>query len=133
MNRIARQRYTQRDNERVRSGFEKQVLDALSESGVDYEYEAETLSYVKEHRYTPDITLPNGILIEVKGFFEPSDRTKALLVRAQNPDKDVRFVFQRANTKLSKKSKTSYANWCDKHGFLWAEKRVPKEWIDEKG
>lgn len=131
MNRIARQRYTQRDNERVRSGFEKQVLDALSESGVDYEYEAETLSYVKEHKYTPDITLPNGILIEVKGFFEPADRTKALLVRAQNLDKDIRFVFQRASTKLSKKSKTSYADWCDKHGFLWAEKRVPKEWIDE--
>jgi hypothetical protein len=30
---------------------------------------------------------------------------------------------------LSKKSSTTYAEWCDKHGFLWCHKEIPEEWI----
>ena len=39
-----------------------------------------------------------------------------LAVKEQNPELDIRFVFQRNNT-LSKNSKTTYGAWCEKHGF----------------
>jgi len=44
---------------------------------------------------------------------------------------DIRFVFSNSRNKLNKKSKTTYADWCDKHGFKWADKQIPKSWIDE--
>ena len=45
--------------------------------------------------------------MEAKGFFKPSDRRKMLAVKEQNPELDIRFIFQRNNT-LSKNSKTTY-------------------------
>jgi hypothetical protein len=47
----------------------------------------------------------------------------------QNPDIDIRFLFVNANNKLNKSSKTTYGAWCDKHKILWAEKRIPNEWL----
>lgn len=53
------------------------------------------------------------------------------LVKASNPELDIRFVFQNANNKLSKNSKTTYGEWATKKGFKWCHKEVPKEWIEE--
>ncbi len=64
-----------------------------------------------------------------KGFFDFADRQKHLLVKEQNPDIDIRFLFVNANNKLNKSSKTTYGAWCDKHKILWAEKRIPNEWL----
>ena len=59
------------------------------------------------------------------------DKSKTLL--QQHPDLDIRMLFQRASNKLSKKSKTSYADWCDKHGVVWAEgDTIPAAWLAEK-
>ena len=79
-------------------------LSNLDSRGVDYEYEPrdKTVSYAKQHSYLPDVVLSNGIIIEYKGWFKPSDRTKHLLIKKQHPDLDVRFVFQRASQTLSK-------------------------------
>ena len=82
--------------------------------------------------YKPDFLLPNGVFIEVKGFFEPEDRTKHLLLRKQFPDLDVRFIFANSRMRLSTESKTSYGDWCMKHGFLYSDKRIPPAWFDEK-
>ena len=70
--------------------------------------------------------------IEFKGYFRPSDRRKHILVRNQNPDIDIRFVFLNANNKLNKNSKTTYADWCDKYNFKWAEKIIPEQWLRTK-
>jgi hypothetical protein len=78
-----------------------------------------------------DFELPNGILIETKGRFKPADRTKHLLIKQQHPELDIRFVFSNSHNTLSKKSSTTYADWCDKHGFKWADKQIPRSWIDE--
>ncbi len=83
------------------------------------------------HRYTPDFPLPNGIIIETKGRFLPADRQKHLLVKAQHPEKDIRFVFTRSKTPISKGSKTTYADWCEKNGFRYADKTVPEAWLRE--
>lgn len=115
-----------------RSGLEEEVDDKLKNAGVDGQYEQHKIEYVQpatKRKYTPDFKLPNGIFIETKGRFVASDRKKHLLIKDQYPDLDIRFVFQNANNKLSKRSKTTYADWCRKYGFLFAEKEIPKEWL----
>ena len=76
-----------------------------------------------------DFILPNGIIIESKGRFVPDDRKKHLKVREQNPKLDIRFVFSNSRNKIRKGSKTTYAMWCEKNNFLYADKRIPDEWI----
>ena len=54
-----------------------------------------------------------------------------LAVKKQHPELDIRFIFQRNNT-LTKRSKTTYGDWCDKHGFPWCiYPHLPPEWFDE--
>lgn len=113
-----------------RSGLEESTGADLRSRGVPYEFEKLVLSYERPPgRYKPDFhLLDNGVIVETKGRFTGADRSKHLLVRKSNPDADIRFVFQNPNAKLYKGSKTTYAQWCDKHGFLWAAKTIPQEW-----
>ena len=112
-----------------RSKFEDTVAFALLDAGVTFSYETLKLSYSRPCTYTPDFILPNGVVLEVKGFWPPSDRTKHKLVKEAHPDVDIRFVFQNAFNTLSKSSKTTYADWCDKHGILWCHRKIPEEWL----
>lgn len=116
-----------------RSGLEEKVAAQLDELSVKYKYEDFKISYqVNEVRtYTPDFELPNGIIIETKGRFVAADRKKHLLIQKQHPFLDIRFVFSNSNAKISKNSKTSYADWCNKNGFMYADKLIPKEWLEE--
>lgn len=122
------------DLSEYRSGLEDVVGDQLRSLGIPVRYEELTLKYVKPsklHRYTPDFLLPNGIIVETKGRFVTADRQKMLLVRSQYPDLDIRIVFSNPQTRISKKSKTTYAMWCEKYGFLFAKQMIPMEWIQE--
>lgn len=112
-----------------RSKFERQIASQLKLAGVRFEYETIRLGYTRKCSYTPDFILPNGIVIEAKGFFKPSDRTKMLAVREANPDMDIRFLFQNAKVKITKGGKTTYGDWADKKGFIWAEKDIPNTWL----
>ena len=114
-----------------RSGLEDKISEDLKDRKVKFEYEKLKIKYeVHEDRtYTPDFTLPNGVIIESKGRFTPEDRKKHLLIKKQHPDLDIRFVFSNSKGKIRKGSKTSYADWCDKHGFMYADKRIPDEWV----
>ena len=112
-----------------RSGLEERLGKYLDKHAVPYLYEVERFKYVTESKYTPDFFLPNGVVIESKGFFKPSDRRKMLAVKAQHPDLDIRLVFQRNNT-LSKQSKTTYGDWATKHGFPWCIfPAIPESWL----
>lgn len=102
--------------------------------GGEVRYEPCKIRYTKPARvskYIPDFVLPNGIIIETKGRFVADDRHKHLLIKEQIPDLDIRFVFSNLNNRISKKSNTTYADWCDKHGFQYAKQDVPTEWIRE--
>lgn len=117
-----------------RSGLEQKIAESLDKAGVSYTYEDQVIEYLKPAKiakYTPDFVLENGIIIEVKGRFLTADRQKHLLVRKQRPDLDIRFVFSRSKERISKKSKTTYAMWCEKHGFLYADETIPQEWLQE--
>ena len=118
-----------------RSGFEHKISEQLEQQNIDPQYETTVVKYTvpaRDSKYTVDFTLPNGILVETKGRWMPDDRKKHLLVKEQHPELDIRIVFQSAKSKLRKGSKTTYADYCDKHGIQWAEKTIPQSWIDEE-
>lgn len=116
-----------------RSGLEEVISNKLAENNIDGEYEKHKIKYIKpatEHTYTPDFKLPNGIFVETKGRFVTEDRKKHVLIKKQHPELDIRFVFQNSKNKIRKGSPTTYADWCIKHGFKYADKVIPQEWLD---
>lgn len=118
-----------------RSGLEDAIAEQLKEAGIPVDYENHRIDYVvpeRVARYTPDFVLPNGIVVESKGQFVPKDRQKHLLIKSQHPELDLRFVFTRPNQRISKQSKTTYAMWCEKHGFQFAKGEIPKAWLKER-
>lgn len=118
-----------------RSGLEDKVSKQLEGKGISFDYEIWKIPYTipeSYHIYTPDFLLPNGIFIETKGLWDSDDRKKHLLIREQYPELDIRLVFSSSRSKLYKGSKTSYAEWCEKHGILFSDKLVPLDWLKEK-
>lgn len=123
---------------RYRSGLERQVAAQLERKDRSFEYETERVEFIrpaKPSRYTPDfvVTTRTGkvIYIETKGRFDIDDRAKHRLIRDQHPEKDIRFVFSNSKNKISKTSKTTYADWCERYDFKFADKFIPEEWLDE--
>lgn len=118
-----------------RSGLEEKVQSELVKAGIQAEYECFRIPYVvpqTDHYYTPDFLLPNGIVIETKGRFTVEDRKKHLLLKEQYPEIDLRFVFTNSKGKIRKGSQTTYAMWCERNGFEYADRLVPKAWLFEK-
>jgi len=117
-----------------RSGLEDKVSQQLLDEGVPVKYEEMYIEYTRpqsSHKYTPDFELPNGIIIETKGRFMVADRKKHLLIKAQHPELDIRFVFSNSKAKLNKNSKTTYALWCTKNGFKFADRLIPRAWLKD--
>ena len=118
-----------------RSGLEEETSKFLTDNGAKFTYEEMKIKYLQpatERQYTPDFVLENGIIIETKGRFLVADRKKHLLVKRQHPHLDIRFVFSNSKQKLNKASRTTYADWCIKNGFQYADKEVPVHWIKER-
>jgi hypothetical protein len=120
---------------RYKSRFEFDFATYLENNNIEFEYEQHKFTYVpKQRTYTPDFYLPEfDMFIETKGQFVGSDRTKHKLIAEQYPDLDLRFVFQNDKVKLSKKSKTTYADWCNKNNFKYAKGVIPIGWMKNYG
>jgi hypothetical protein len=122
-----------------RSGLEQKAAAQIEAEGLRVAYEEFVVKYTvpeRQARYTADFRLPNGIIVETKGRFVTADRKKHKLIRLQHPTLDIRIVFQNPNARISKKSATTYAKWCDDHGVKWAkahskEAPIPPEWFKE--
>jgi hypothetical protein len=113
-----------------RSRLEERVARWLELNEHSFEYETLKLPYTIEAVYTPDFILPNGVILECKGWLKPEDRRKMLAVKKAHPELDIRFVFQQPHNTLSKESKTTYAAWAKKNGFPWAAyQSIPDEWF----
>jgi hypothetical protein len=93
-------------------------------------YERLKLKYTLDRVYTPDFDLPDGTIIEVKGYFPPADRTKMLAVKAAHPTLDIRMVLATPHAFLTKAKKSTQAMWCEKHGFRWAHNYIPQSWLN---
>ncbi len=119
-----------------KSSFEDKIAENLESRGAPFEYEQRKLKYTVPARvatYTPDFELQSGVIVEAKGWLTPEDRQKMLLVRRDNPDLDIRFLFQGdpAKRPIYKGSKTTYAKWCEDNDFLYAWKTIPDDWLKE--
>ena len=120
-----------------RSGLEERVSQQITKAGLELLYETDKIGYVvpaRDAKYTPDFKLPKPggfFYVETKGIWTVQDRAKHLLIQKQFPDLDIRFVFSNQNAKLYKGSPTSYALYCEKHNFRYANKVIPEAWLLE--
>ncbi len=113
-----------------RSKLEEKVSLLLEELNVGAEYEAGTIDYVIKHKYLPDFRLPSGVFLECKGYWDDEDRRKIRNVKEQHPDLDLRMVFQNPYNTISKRSKTTYAQYCEKLGIPWCSyNSIPLKWL----
>lgn len=122
-------------SEGYRSGLEEANAALLDERKSPYEYETFKIPWEdrKMRKYTPDfLLLKNYIIVETKGRFTSVDRRKHVEIKRQHPALDIRFVFTNSRARLYKGSKTTYGDWCDTHGFKYADTSVPTEWTKEK-
>lgn len=108
------------------------MLDAMD---IPYQYEPidGKVSYriERDAKYLPDFIVGEGIILEVKGYLTPSDRAKYIRLQRCNPSIDLRFVFDRPSNLLNKKSRTTYAEWAEQHGFLWYDKYTIGKLLEE--
>ena len=133
-----RKKFPPKTTSNYRSGLEEQIVQQLKRLKISFGYESEKIPYIrpeKLHKYTPDFILHKKVgtamYIESKGRFLTADKQKHILLRKQYPELDLRFVFSNSKTRISKKSRTTYAMWCQKHGFKYADRFIPENWIKE--
>lgn len=122
-----------------RSGLESKLSEQISKAGYEVLYEQEKIKYIVPERnakYCPDFKLikkdGSPLWIESKGLFPVGDRQKHIHIKNEYGDAvDIRFVFSNARAKLYKGSKTTYGEWCEKHGFQYSHKWIPDSWFEE--
>lgn len=112
--------------------MEVALADYLNERKIFFQYEPFPIHYTVSRQYYPDFVLPpQAILLEAKGRFESTDRTKLLLVKAQHPLLDIRLVFSSLTAHLARGSKTTHEAWARKNGFPCCAMKdgLPEEWL----
>ena len=113
-----------------RSGLEQRIADNLAKRKCEYEYEPMSVAYFVTHKYKPDFVLPNGVIVEAKGYFRYKEQRMHRSIKEQHPELDIRFVFSNVNSRVQG-SRLTCANWCKKHNFLYSEEIVPHEWTKD--
>jgi hypothetical protein len=117
---------------KFRSKFEEDIYKVAKGNGKKLEFEPYFIPYIMKGSYLPDYVLPNGIVVEAKGYLDAAACKKMKAVKASNPHLDIRFVFQNANGKRNRRAKLRNYEWADRHGFKWAEGTIPLDWWDEE-
>lgn len=122
----------------LKSGLEELVFNFLKKENCTFKYEGMKITYFQpeiKKTYTPDFIVKK-LIIETKGAFNSADRKKMRLIKSQNPELDIRFIFSNAKTKIGKKSKTTYGKWCEMFNFPYhcvssSKETFPKSWLKE--
>lgn len=70
----------------LRSSWEANIARVLKLKHIPYEYEREMFDLGEELCYTPDFFLPNGIIVEVKGYWGNESRKKVMLLQKNHPE-----------------------------------------------
>jgi hypothetical protein len=122
-------KYGKRQADGFRSGFESQVARNLA-GKMNWSYEGRSFDLLIPRSYTPDFFLDNGVVLEVKGYFDAEDRRLIKLFKEQHSSVDIRMVLQKPHQKLTKTGSMTYAAWCDKYHVPWCEgPSVPSSWL----
>lgn len=115
-----------------KSKFEKDVYELVLKNKLKVSYETNKIPYTVSNNYIPDFILPNGIIVECKGYFDVRAQVKMRAVKKDNPHLDIRFVFMDSRKKIRKGSKRTYADWCERYGFPYTDGKIPVEWFKEQ-
>ncbi len=120
----------------LKQTFEQKVMSNLTLKGVEFTFEPHSLPYSVTRDYIPDLLI-GEMYIEIKGYFRQDAQRKMRAVKKQHPEKDIRFLFQRANATVqgAKKrkdgSKMTCKEWAERYGFQYAEgEEIPDKWIN---
>jgi hypothetical protein len=121
---------------KYKSGLEYACAKEMEAKGVPFKYEPkdDIITYVVPEKvcwFTPNFVLPNGICLHTVGYMTAADRQKYRLVR--DSGLDLRLILVNANTRISKKSSTTYGMWAKRYGIPFAEQTYPKAWLKESG
>jgi hypothetical protein len=124
-----------------RSHFERTIAEQLERESVPFIFEGQMLNYEAFHirrKCFPDFHIvKTGAFLEAKGRLRTEDRMKWELVKQANPEADIRFVFWNAEQPIEGgerwdgKPWPTCAQWAEAQGFLYAERTVPEEWLNE--
>ena len=109
---------------KYKSKWEQTVADQIKELGFPVSYETHVIEYVipeSVHKYTPDFKIGQWY-IEAKGKFDAQDRKKHLFLKEQYPKLKILLLFQNANQRISKRSNTTYGDWCTKNEIKWCHR-----------
>lgn len=118
------------------SQFESDVAAKMTEQQISWEREPTKVPWQPPPRkYIPDFSITNRSgkvwYLELKGLLTVDDRMKLIAVKQQNPELDLRLMFQYPRRKIRKGSKTTYADWAEKFGLPWCAGFIPSEWLLE--
>lgn len=119
---------------KFKSRLEQRAAQMMELAGLPFKYEPDKFPYSRLSHYIPDWKIGENVYIETKGYLSPSNRANILAFREQHPSIRIYFLFGCASNKLNAKSQTTYAEWCDRHGFKWADirKGIPKDWWERR-
>ena len=123
----------------LKSGLEEVVYNFLVNNDCRFNYEGMKITYFQpaiKKTYKPDFPIKGSFIVETKGNFNSADRKKMKLIKQQNPKLDIRFVFSNSKNKIGKKSKTTYAKWCELNNFPYhciqsTKQTFPSDWLKE--
>ena len=123
----------------LKSGLEEVIYNYLKDNKVHFVYDGMKIKFelpTQKKSYTPDFPINDRFIVEAKGAFNSADRKKHKLIREQHPELDIRFIFSNSNTKIGKKSLTTYGKWCELFKFKYhciqsTKTPFPEEWLNE--
>ena len=114
-----------------KSKFEAAVWKELRKHYKSCKYEPDKHEYIQpviHRKYIPDFKMGRNVYIEAKGKLDLATRQKMVWFKESNPHITIIFLFMNADNKITKRSKTTYAMWAEKNGFLWLDYR--SDWIN---
>lgn len=115
-----------------KSKLEEAAWKLLRKHFPSVKYEPSKYVYTQPARlrkYIPDFKLARNVYIEAKGKLDLATRQKMVWFKECNPELIIIFLFMNPDNKITKRSKTTYAQWAEKEGFLWLDFR--KDWISD--
>jgi hypothetical protein len=119
---------------RYRSQYEAAIASQLKTNGIAFGHETTSIPYILPYEpyrtYHPDFSVfrKDGklVFLEAKGWMKSADAQKMVYVRRQNPDLDIRMVFQSGKTKVGRLKSTGPA-WAKHLGYPAAVTTIPDE------
>ena len=116
----------------------KSMLEVRSQAwfenrNIPFKYEGERWNYQYEPQtYRPDFNINEEWSIECKGKLTKEVRKKLLAIIKSNPNKKLFMVFEKPDNRINRGSKTTYADWANKHGIPWSDTVPDLKWFRRK-